>query len=150
MFSKVEEERLYSTGNNELDDLLERAFCDGYEYAQREFNSSASKQANNKFFEKVGKKYQSNPKNFINKGETTKVSGRLFLNDESFRNSKIDELARRQADKAQASFIESNMGLPKGTGDKIYQNYLKKSLKEKHGKSKIIGKYAKDVLRKIK
>ena len=32
-----EEERLYSTGNDELDDLLERAFCDGYEYAQREF-----------------------------------------------------------------------------------------------------------------
>jgi len=32
-----EEERLYSTGNDELDDLLERAFCDGYEYAQKEF-----------------------------------------------------------------------------------------------------------------
>jgi len=32
-----EEERLYSTGNDELDDLLECAFCDGYEYAQREF-----------------------------------------------------------------------------------------------------------------
>ena len=32
-------ERLYSTGNDELDDLLERAFCDGYEYAQREFGA---------------------------------------------------------------------------------------------------------------
>ena len=32
-----EEERLYSTGNDELDELLERAFCEGYEYAQREF-----------------------------------------------------------------------------------------------------------------
>lgn len=31
------EERIYSTGNSELDKLLERAFCDGYEYAQREF-----------------------------------------------------------------------------------------------------------------
>ena len=30
-----EEERLYSTGNDELDELLERAFCEGYEYAQR-------------------------------------------------------------------------------------------------------------------
>ena len=38
-----EEERLYSTGNDELDDLLERAFCEGYEYAQREFNSKAQK-----------------------------------------------------------------------------------------------------------
>lgn len=32
-----EEERLYSTGDDKLDELLERAFCDGYEYAQREF-----------------------------------------------------------------------------------------------------------------
>lgn len=32
-----DEERLYSTGDNELDDLLEKAFCEGYEYAQREF-----------------------------------------------------------------------------------------------------------------
>ena len=32
-----EDEKLYSTGDNELDDLLERAFCEGYEYAQKEF-----------------------------------------------------------------------------------------------------------------
>lgn len=31
------EERLYSTGSEYLDDLLERAFCDGYYYAQHEF-----------------------------------------------------------------------------------------------------------------
>ena len=37
MFSNVGEERLYSTGNDELDDLLERAFCEGYEYAQKEY-----------------------------------------------------------------------------------------------------------------
>lgn len=37
MFSNVEEEKLYSTGNDELDELLERAFCEGYEYAQKEF-----------------------------------------------------------------------------------------------------------------
>jgi hypothetical protein len=35
--SYYEDERLYSTGSDELDDLLERAFCEGYEYAQREF-----------------------------------------------------------------------------------------------------------------
>ena len=34
-----EEEKLYSTGNDELDELLERAFCEGYEYAQREFGN---------------------------------------------------------------------------------------------------------------
>lgn len=38
-----EEERLYSTGNEELDELLERAFCDGYEYAQREFSKEDRK-----------------------------------------------------------------------------------------------------------
>jgi hypothetical protein len=32
-----EDEKLYSTGDDYLDDLLEKAFCDGYEYAQREF-----------------------------------------------------------------------------------------------------------------
>jgi hypothetical protein len=37
MYSEYEEERLYSTGSYELDELLERAFCEGYEYAQREF-----------------------------------------------------------------------------------------------------------------
>ena len=31
------EERLYSTGDVELDEILERAFCEGYEFAQREF-----------------------------------------------------------------------------------------------------------------
>jgi hypothetical protein len=34
---EIQEEKLYSTGDDELDDLLERAFCDGYEYAQKEF-----------------------------------------------------------------------------------------------------------------
>jgi hypothetical protein len=33
------EERLYSTGDYELDEILERAFCEGYEAAQREFAS---------------------------------------------------------------------------------------------------------------
>jgi hypothetical protein len=31
------EERLYSTGDDYLDEMLEKAFCDGYEYAQKEF-----------------------------------------------------------------------------------------------------------------
>lgn len=33
-----ESEKLYSTGNDDLDNLLERAFCEGYEYAQYEFS----------------------------------------------------------------------------------------------------------------
>lgn len=35
------EERLYSTGDVELDEILERAFCEGYEFAQREFADEA-------------------------------------------------------------------------------------------------------------
>ena len=35
-----EDEKLYSTGDDYLDDLLEKAFCDGYEYAQREFSKT--------------------------------------------------------------------------------------------------------------
>ena len=42
-YSEVEEdERLYSTGDSELDDLLEKAFCEGYEYAQKEFGAKSA------------------------------------------------------------------------------------------------------------
>ena len=34
---EIQEEKLYSTGDDYLDDLLEKAFCEGYEYAQKEF-----------------------------------------------------------------------------------------------------------------
>ena len=36
-YNEYYDEKLYSTGNDDLDELLEIAFCDGYEYAQREF-----------------------------------------------------------------------------------------------------------------
>ena len=35
----IESQKLYSTGDDDLDELLERAFCDGYEYAQKEFST---------------------------------------------------------------------------------------------------------------
>ena len=41
----IQEERLYSTGDEMLDDLLERAFCEGYELAQREFGARDIKKA---------------------------------------------------------------------------------------------------------
>jgi len=37
-----EDERLYSTGNDDLDILLERAFSDGYYFAQKEFFNLSS------------------------------------------------------------------------------------------------------------
>ena len=53
MFSNVEGKKLYSTGNDELDDLLEKAFCEGYEYAQKEFGRTGkTKEQNKQFFTK--------------------------------------------------------------------------------------------------
>lgn len=49
LFSDNEEERLYSTENEELDELLERAFSDGYEYAQREFGNRENKELTREF-----------------------------------------------------------------------------------------------------
>ena len=40
-----QEEKLYSTGNEMLDNLLERAFCEGYELVQREFGARDRKNA---------------------------------------------------------------------------------------------------------
>lgn len=43
MFSNYEEENfIVRTGNDELDELLERAFCEGYEYAQKEFTGATA------------------------------------------------------------------------------------------------------------
>lgn len=53
--SYYEDERLYSTGDYELDELLERAFCEGYEYAQREFNTAGAKQLTSNYFKNLGK-----------------------------------------------------------------------------------------------
>ncbi|MBQ1606330.1 MAG: hypothetical protein II088_05940, partial [Bacteroidales bacterium] len=37
------EEKLYSTGDDYLDEMLEKAFCEGYEYAQAEFSDKEEK-----------------------------------------------------------------------------------------------------------
>ena len=37
LYSENQEEKLYSTGDEMLDNLLERAFCEGYELGQKEF-----------------------------------------------------------------------------------------------------------------
>jgi len=47
-YNEYYDERLYSTGNDELDELMERAFCEGYEYAQREFASARQRKKNAK------------------------------------------------------------------------------------------------------
>ena len=42
-FINSQEEKLYSTGDEMLDNLLERAFCEGYELAQREYAEEEKK-----------------------------------------------------------------------------------------------------------
>jgi hypothetical protein len=42
---EIQDEKLYSTGDDELDDLLEKAFSEGYEYAQKEFGNKQNKAA---------------------------------------------------------------------------------------------------------
>ena len=57
LYSEIEpeDERLYSTGDPDLDDLLERAFCEGYEYAQKEFGRTGlNKDQAKQFFTKTG------------------------------------------------------------------------------------------------
>ena len=43
LYSENQEEKLYSTGDEMLDNLLERAFCEGYELAQREYAEEEKK-----------------------------------------------------------------------------------------------------------
>lgn len=51
-----ENEKLYSTGDNYLDELLERAFCEGYEYAQREFAEKEEEEEKKAKRKKIAKK----------------------------------------------------------------------------------------------
>ena len=45
LYSENQEEKLYSTGDEMLDNLLEKAFCEGYELAQREYAEEAEEKA---------------------------------------------------------------------------------------------------------
>ena len=112
---------------------------------QKEFNSKESKRINNKYFEEIGEKVG----NFnLNPGESAKVSGRMFLNDHSYRNPNVDELVRRQEGK------EMMQGLkkldPRIDVNKAYQRTLKKQLMEKHGNPKTAGKLVKEIVNKLK
>ena len=57
LIGKQFNERLYSTGDEMLDNLLERAFCEGYELGQREFGRTGlNAQQANQFFTKTNTK----------------------------------------------------------------------------------------------
>ena len=69
-----EDEKLYSTGDDYLDDLLERAFCDGYEYAQREY---AEKEENEESEEETSKNKKKSVGKKIAKGVGLTAAGLL-------------------------------------------------------------------------
>ena len=60
--NEVQEEKLYSTGNDELDEMLERAFCEGYELGQREFGRTGKSPGQAKMWFEGGNKKE-NKKN---------------------------------------------------------------------------------------
>jgi hypothetical protein len=69
------EEKLYSTGDDYLDELLERAFCEGYEYAQKEFGRTGlSDEQAKQFFTKTGNR------------ELNKATNKMLANKKGGRN----------------------------------------------------------------
>lgn len=78
------EEKLYSTGNDELDEMLEKAFCEGYEYAQKEFGNAANKAAKRAFEMGLGKKNEytimSAADKFVRKPENFKTMNDALVN----------------------------------------------------------------------
>lgn len=62
-YDYYEDEKLYSTGNDELDELLERAFCEGYYYAQKEYFNLGSG---------IKTLFKKNPTKLINKANQTR------------------------------------------------------------------------------
>ena len=54
--SYYEDTKLYSTGDSDLDDLLEKAFCEGYKYAQREYATTVERAMAKEALRKVGKR----------------------------------------------------------------------------------------------
>lgn len=78
------EEKLYSTGDDYLDELLERAFCDGYEYAQKEFGNPLNKAAKRAYEMGLGKKNEYTimdaARNSVNKPEKFKTMNDALVN----------------------------------------------------------------------
>ena len=74
LYSENQEEKWYSTGDEMLDNLLERAFCEGYELAQREYAEEAEEKAlvviPNKIVKRSGSNFLRNNKKALIIGGT--------------------------------------------------------------------------------
>lgn len=152
MFSEIEDnneiqEKLYSTGNDELDELLERAFCEGYEYAQKEFGRAERKErreSNRKMRELGINKYD--------RDDITVKKAQYKKNPEKFKNiedlSSDDPETRKKANKENTKRlakvlvpIEAATGAALGAGLGSLHERVTKSgkVKTKAGKGALIG-----------
>jgi hypothetical protein len=153
MFSEMEEdnyevqEKLYSTGNDELDDLLERAFCEGYEYAQKEFGRAERKERreSNRKMRELGIS-RSDRDDITIKKEQYKKNPEKFKNIEDL--SSDDPETRRKANKENTKRlakilvpVEAATGAALGAGLGSSQERITKSgkVKTKAGKGALIG-----------
>lgn len=113
-----------------IDELIEKAFCEGYEYAleEREFNSKASKLINNTLnLKQAGSR---SPKidaylisrNLAGKGSKATLSLGRLINQE-----KNDHLLER----ANLKDITNNFSVDRKVNNKLFQNLLKEEIKKK-------------------
>ena len=115
------EEKLYSTGDDYLDELLEKAFCEGYEYAQKEFGRTGlSAEQAKQFFTKTGNR------------ELNKVTNKMLANKKGGRNifrKAHDPLLKGKYTNSIDDRIKYN-GLRGGTGGIGTVSEYKKSAKQ--------------------
>lgn len=102
-----DEGRLYSTGNEDLDDLLEKAFSDGYVYAQKEFVSvRAQKNAFNSVVRGVA---TNNPKLANSAANRFNFNAAKKANPNDFRGlQKYNKTASTKKDVAKVTGISQN------------------------------------------
>ena len=108
------EEKLYSTGDDYLDEMLEKAFCDGYEYAQREFGNPANKAAKKAWESLQGQKV------IMNKAAKNKWDSQT-----------VDSLLKNKGDVIRAGRKEISRIVPKNEGLTIKEAYKKSNINDK-------------------
>ena len=91
--------KLYSTGNDDLDELMERAFCDGYEYAQKEYGVSQEITQRQKDYEDFAKEDRANRREKRNE---------FYGADKSARELRNEDRADRRREGLAAKIVKDN------------------------------------------
>lgn len=146
-YDYYEDEKLYSTGSNELDELLEKAFCDGYYYAQKEFNSPKQKLINNTLnLKRGGSRTPYIDANLISKNAAGKgAQAELRMGRLLSKETNIDPLELRAEHKSLVDTFTDD----KDFNNKLYQKYLKDDIKSKKSEPRKIGIEVKKIINKF-